>query len=202
LAAAAWFSASVANAHGTTTTSNDVRARAREVDWSIGLRAPDVLAPAGLAAETTLDELSARKDAIGAYVTSHLGVTNDRDPCRLASASTSIDASSWQVIVSVHARYECKREIGLLGLRYDLLFDGDPAHQSIASIGLEGHAPTMTFFASDQREASVGSSPPSPPKAESQHRSWLPAIAGAIALVVLGAWRAIAEARKRTARSI
>jgi len=90
-----------------------------------------------------------KREVVLKHVAGYITVANGAALCQLTHKSLDLPDDEG---ARVQLRYRCPRRVELLRVRYDLLFDHDPAHRALLAVGREGEAPRGAVLNSSKRE--------------------------------------------------
>jgi hypothetical protein len=146
--------AAPARAHQASVVYVELAASGRELVGTFQIADLDLAPAVGVERDRPVEraELNARRDALVAYVSSHVSVKNGDFACEPhGDGVDTIDrAGGFFAVVTV--RWACKRTVSDATVRYDLFFDLDPRHQGLARVELPDQPPQEHVFRAADRE--------------------------------------------------
>jgi hypothetical protein len=131
----AWSCCSVAQAHKPSDSYLRIRGGEERLSaqWDISLKDLELLIglDSNRNGEITWGELKAREQAIAAHALSRLHVTADGRECGLQLAKLMVTDHSDGAYAVLELESDSRGNPGVLGIRYNLLFDVDPTHRGL-----------------------------------------------------------------------
>jgi HupE / UreJ protein len=103
----------------------------------------------------TWGELKARHAAIAAYVQSRLVLAGADGPCELRPVEHLVDRHTDGAYAVLRFAAECRGNAEELTLRYGLLFDVDPTHRGLVSVGGASGGVTAAVLSPEQPELRI-----------------------------------------------